>query len=397
LLSAGAVLALVLAGCGSTSSGGAGTSTAASGATVAAVSDTHSSKARASGEAVASVAGVPITKAAYKHWTAVTAALSGSKLSGSALKNQVLGFLISSKWVLGEAAATGVHVSSAEAHERLEQLQAKQFHTAAELKNYLASSDETMADLLERTKIELLESKIAARVTAGKTGAAASAALASFRTSFETRWQAKTSCHPGYVMEDCKEYKGPRHPPTSTTNSSSASASSSSHAASSKASVNTSGEVYSSPGKMSISSPAFELNGAIPATYTCQGANISPPLRWQNLPAHTVEMVLFVIDDSSDGSTGGIRWLVAGLTPSTSEIQAGKLPTGALVGANSAGKATFGGICPAKGQTDRIEFVLWALSKHIALSGGFTSSVAEQEYSKSELASAVTYATASRP
>ena len=119
---------------------------------------------------------------------------------------------------------------------------------------------------------------------------------------------------------------------------------------------------------MAISSPAFERNGTIPAQYTCDGADVSPPLQWQHLPAHTKELVLFVIDDSSDGTEGGIRWIVAGIDPSLSGISAGQLPAGAVVGLNGSGKATYGGICPPKGKPASIEFVLWALSKTIPLS-----------------------------
>ncbi len=149
---------------------------------------------------------------------------------------------------------------------------------------------------------------------------------------------------------------------------------------------------------MAIASSAFERNGTIPAQYTCDGANVSPPLQWQHLPAHTKELVLFVIDDSSDGSEGGIRWVVAGIDPSLSGISAGPaLPAGAVVGLNGSGKATYGGICPSKGKPASIEFVLWALSKTIPLSDGFIPSIAEHDYSHSELASATTYATYTRP
>jgi hypothetical protein len=148
---------------------------------------------------------------------------------------------------------------------------------------------------------------------------------------------------------------------------------------------------------MTMSSPAFELEGAIPAQYTCDGANISPPLQWQNVPAHTAELVLFVIDDSSSGSEGGIRWVVAGINPSLSGIAAGSLPSGAVVGLNGSGKATYGGICPPKGQSATIEFILWALSKTISLSSGFEPPVAEQEYSGYELGPAAsTFATYTR-
>jgi Raf kinase inhibitor-like YbhB/YbcL family protein len=147
---------------------------------------------------------------------------------------------------------------------------------------------------------------------------------------------------------------------------------------------------------MALSSPAFALNGAIPAQYTCDGADVSPPLQWQNLPAHTVELVLFVIDDSSIGAQGGIRWVVAGIDPSLSGIAANSLPSGAIVGLNGAGKASYGGICPAKGKAAAVQFVLWALSKKISLSSGFVPGVAEREYSNSELGSAVTYATYTR-
>jgi phosphatidylethanolamine-binding protein (PEBP) family uncharacterized protein len=394
-------------GCGeSTKTAGDASAGAASGSS-AAVTDSRAGKG-AGGEAVAVVKGAPISKGSLAHWTAVTAALSGAKQQGgvvpASIRDQALGFLISSHWVLGEAARMGMTVSAAEAHGRLAQNEAKQFPKPGELQKFLASSGgETTANLLERSKLELLEAAVARRVTAGKSGAEATAALDRFRGAFETRWRAETTCRPAYVMEDCREYRGPRQPPASASTHSTSAASSSSSSASSSSggaasSGGASGEVYSAPGSMSIGSSAFERNGAVPASYICAGPNgPPPPLQWQHLPAHTAEMVLFVIDDSSSGTSGGIRWVVAGLTPSTTAIQNGKLPAGAVVGQNSAGSATYGGICPAKGQSDRVQFVLWALSKSIPLSSGFTPAVAEASYSKSELASAVTYAVASRP
>ncbi|HEV3321786.1 MAG TPA: SurA N-terminal domain-containing protein [Solirubrobacteraceae bacterium] len=360
------------------------------------------------GETVATVERTPITKASFEHWTSVTAAVSHSKshsrAARAALKNQVLGFLITSQWVLAEAAHMGIHVSEAEVRQRLHQITVKQYPKASQLKRYLASIGETEADLLMRVKVELLEAKISQHVTAGKTATTEPHLLLSdFQKSFETRWRARTSCQPGYVVEDCRQYKGTRHSPAGSsssspaTSSSSSSSSSSSHSASTSARSNASGELPSIPGAMAISSPAFERNGTIPTQYTCDGANTSPPLQWQHLPAHTKELVLFIIDDSSDGAEGGIRWVVAGIEPSLSGLSAGQLPAGAVVGLNGSGKATYGGICPPKGKSAAIEFVLWALNKTIPLSNGFIPAVAEHDYSHSELASAITYATYTRP
>ena len=45
-----------------------------------------------------------------------------------------------------------------------------------------------------------------------------------------------------------------------------------------------------------LTSPAFAPNGAIPKQYTCQGAEISVPLAWQDLPAGTKSLALIVDD-----------------------------------------------------------------------------------------------------
>ena len=215
------VPALALGGCGggSTSSGASGTtsvkgSTAAAGSPAAITggdgAQNPSKAGTASAGAVASVEATPVTQATFAHWLAVTAALSGTSghaasTSNAALKDKVMGFLLTSEWVLGEAAALGVDVSEAEVRKHLEAIQQKQFKKPAELREYLRKNHETMADLQLRVKLELLESAIAAKVTAAKhTAAEKKAALASFQDQFEAKWKAKTSCAKGYAMGDCK-------------------------------------------------------------------------------------------------------------------------------------------------------------------------------------------------
>ncbi len=382
----------LLAGCG----GGSSTSTPAVPASPA-VAPTQGTAAAV--DAVAYVSGTPIPKKSYQHWLAVETALGAT---GSP-SHQALGFLITSEWVLGEAAARHVEVSEAEVKQRYAQLVHESFPKAGSLKKYLAKSGETEADLLARIKVELLASKIAAKVTAGKSSAQRTAMLTAFEKSFHAHWKAYTDCKSGYVMEDCKQYKGKPENLTSTASKSSSSVGSSSSSSSSSSTTtrasSASGEVYTAPGAFSISSTAFERNGEIPAQYTCAGAGTSPPLSWEKVPAKAAELILFVIDDNSSTASGGIRWVVGGIDPSSTGVAAGQTPPGGIVGTNTAGKAAYSPICPAKGKSDTIEFVMYALSKTIPLSSGFQPSKAEAEYGSGKLllgSAAVTYGIASR-
>jgi Raf kinase inhibitor-like YbhB/YbcL family protein len=157
-------------------------------------------------------------------------------------------------------------------------------------------------------------------------------------------------------------------------------------------------EVHSAPGELSIESPAFERNGEIPSQYACDGADMSPPLEWQHVPAKTVSLVLFMIDDTSHGSAGGIRWVVANIDPSARGLAAGAVPAGGVVGSDSQGQGGYGGICPPRGTTSVVEFMLYALNKRLPLSPGFQPTVAESGYSGHLLSSAaVTYGLYTRP
>jgi len=390
-------LLIGLAGCGESASSStpSSASTPAPAASGAAVASSHST---ASSATVASVAGKPITKSSYAHWLLVERAL-GADANAS---HRALGFLVTSRWLLNEAAARGVSVSAAEVKQRLAQLKQQSFPKAGALQKFLGHSHETESDLLARVKVELLESRIAAQVTAGQSGAQRKATLASFQRAFQARWKARTTCADGYVMEDCSEYRGKPENLAATSSAATSSASSPAHAGSAEAansaarsSGGASGEVYSSPGSMTITSPAFERNGAIPAQYTCDGANISPPLEWQNVPAKAAALVLFIIDDSPTGPTSGIRWVVGDISPSAKGVAAGKTPAGGILGSDTQGHSGYGGICPAHGKTSTVEFVLYALNKQIPLSPGFSPTTAESEYGtgKDLLGSAaVTYA-----
>ena len=52
---------------------------------------------------------------------------------------------------------------------------------------------------------------------------------------------------------------------------------------------------------LQLSSPAFEQGGEIPKRYTCDGDNLSPPLRWRDTPDDTRSFVLLCNDPDAPG------------------------------------------------------------------------------------------------
>ena len=80
----------------------------------------------------------------------------------------MLGFLISSSWVIGEAGSLGVKLSDAEVKKEFEKIKSQQFPKPAEFEKFLASSGETVSDLLLRVKLNLLSSKIQQKIAKTK-------------------------------------------------------------------------------------------------------------------------------------------------------------------------------------------------------------------------------------
>lgn len=110
---------------------------------------------------------------------------------------------------------------------------------------------------------------------------------------------------------------------------------------------------------MQITSSAFQNDQFIPAAYTCDGANLIPPLRFSAVPSETKSLVL-IVDDPDSPSGNWSHWLVWNISPQTSEIEEGRPPTGASQGVTSFGESLYGGPCPHSG-THRYFFKLYAL------------------------------------
>jgi phosphatidylethanolamine-binding protein (PEBP) family uncharacterized protein len=113
-----------------------------------------------------------------------------------------------------------------------------------------------------------------------------------------------------------------------------------------------------------ISSPAFAPQEDIPVRYTCDGANVSPPLSWKGIPPGTAELALYVIKIKPEGEHLTYPWAVAGINPKLHGLQPGKLPAGAVVGLNSDGTAGYN-LCPPKGTDEEYVIVLFALPRSL--------------------------------
>jgi phosphatidylethanolamine-binding protein (PEBP) family uncharacterized protein len=149
-------------------------------------------------------------------------------------------------------------------------------------------------------------------------------------------------------------------------------------------------------GRIVVSSPAFPPGGALPTRYTCDGADVSPPLRWRNVPVGSAELLLLAID-LDGGRTGAVQWAVASLPPRAPGIAAGRLPPGAVVGRNSAGQARWGGICGAGGRLHHVAFLLYALDRRLGLRAGFDPASVRNGLKDATLERGLTVATYGHP
>jgi Raf kinase inhibitor-like YbhB/YbcL family protein len=117
---------------------------------------------------------------------------------------------------------------------------------------------------------------------------------------------------------------------------------------------------------LTISSPAFPPGGPIPAAYTGEGRDVSPPLNWSGVPAGAKSLALIVDDpDAPDPAAPKrvwVHWVLYEVPPGAAGLPeaVADLPAGTREGKNDWGRTGYGGPMPPVGR-HRYYFKLYAL------------------------------------
>ena len=126
--------------------------------------------------------------------------------------------------------------------------------------------------------------------------------------------------------------------------------------------------------KLSITSPAFENDGVIPAKYTCDGGNMNPPLTISDIPEGTVSLAI-IMDDPDvpkvlkpDGMFD--HWVVYSIPvePGQTLLEIPEASAPGVQGVNGRGQEAYTGPCPPpeyEPSEHRYFFKVYALSTEL--------------------------------
>ena len=133
---------------------------------------------------------------------------------------------------------------------------------------------------------------------------------------------------------------------------------------------------------MQLTSIAFKDGAAIPAKYTCDATNVSPPLKWTGVPANARSLALIVDDPDAPVGTW-VHWVLYDLAPTVTELpedvpKSQVIAGGANQGLNDFRQLGYGGPCPPPGKPHRYFFKLYALDAMLDLKPGLTKKELER-------------------
>jgi len=119
---------------------------------------------------------------------------------------------------------------------------------------------------------------------------------------------------------------------------------------------------------MKLNTTSFRPNSEIPSNYTCEGADVSPELSWDEVPTEAKSLVLIVDDpdapDPAAPKMTWVHWILYNIPPIVHNLEQGiadqELPSGTLQGVNDWRRIGYSGPCPPVGR-HRYYYKLYAL------------------------------------
>lgn len=130
--------------------------------------------------------------------------------------------------------------------------------------------------------------------------------------------------------------------------------------------------------ELTVSSTVFREGETIPAKYTCEGEDISPPIAWGEPPDGTRSLAIIVDDPDAPGGVF-THWIIFNLPADTRQLPAAvptqsRLDSGARQGKTDFGQVGYGGPCPPPGKPHRYQFTVYALDRTLDLAAGASRS-----------------------
>jgi Raf kinase inhibitor-like YbhB/YbcL family protein len=115
-----------------------------------------------------------------------------------------------------------------------------------------------------------------------------------------------------------------------------------------------------------LSSPSFQNNQPMPAKYTGEGQDASPPLKWEGAPSNTKSFAVICDDPDAPGGAW-VHWVIYNIPATTTELPEGVAKSdtvaGAKQGVNDFGRVGYGGPMPPRGHgVHHYHFRLFALN-----------------------------------
>ncbi len=129
------------------------------------------------------------------------------------------------------------------------------------------------------------------------------------------------------------------------------------------------------PMSMKITTSAFSHGSPMPARYTGDGADVSPPLAWSGLPEGTIELALICDDPDAPRPEPWVHWVIYKIPASAAGLGEGVPPSenltsppGAMQGMNTWPAVGYRGPAPPRGHgTHHYRFHLYALDAALPL------------------------------